>query len=107
MDVTPLKDWLAVIGFLISIGTAIYAMLTARASRALAEVARIDLELSTIKTRVLKVETSIEHMPSREDLQRLEGVIQSTDRVVVRLEERMVTLVASVERIQSFLDKRG
>jgi hypothetical protein len=60
MDVTPLKDWLAVIGALISIGAAIYAMLTARASRALAEVARIDLELSTIKTRVLKVETSIE-----------------------------------------------
>jgi len=107
MDISPLKDWLAVIGSMVAVGTAIYAILTARASKALSEVARIDHELSAINARVLKVETSIEHMPSREDLQRLEGIIQSTDRVVVRLEERMVTLVASVERIQSFLDKRG
>lgn len=60
-------------------------------------------EIGELKDRLIKVETNVEHMPTSEELAKLEGTVKQIDERTEGLSEGMSTVRNQLNRIENFL----
>lgn len=60
-------------------------------------------ELATLASRLTVVETDMEHMPTKEELARLEGTVKQIDERTEGLAEGLSTVRTQLNRIENYL----
>lgn len=55
--------------------------------------------------RIIEIETHMEHMPSRDELRKLEGALQGIEQRTLGISDGMATMRVTLARIEDFLLK--
>ncbi|MBB4122929.1 DUF2730 family protein [Martelella radicis] len=107
IEVGTMLPLLTALSLLISIGSFVHSVLTARAKGNSAKLETLESELAKLDRRTLRVESEIKQLPGKDELNQLalslkglEGTVQSTGQAVGRIS-------MTVDRIDNYLRKRG
>lgn len=111
IDLSLMKDWLAVISTGMAILAAIYAFLTKRAAQNSTALEALTLKVNELAVatdrRLGKIEADMKHMPDAEALVELKLVIADMKGIFGRFEEKMTSMSRTVVRVEEFLLKNG
>ena len=102
-----IQGWLALIALLISVGSAIYAFVTARSKANSERLDAIDKRLGTHADRLQKLESEVSHLPNKDQVNGLQVTIAEVKGLVGVLNERVDGVGAIVTRIDKFLLEMG
>lgn len=101
------RFWLDLVQWLVTLALAVSVWLRKPgedAGRAVAELRDdIDRRLQSHTARLTEIEAHMEHMPTDEELAKLEGAIQTLDERTRGMAERMGVMAASLQRIETYL----
>lgn len=107
MDLAQFLAWIVGANTVVNFATTAYTLLSSRASKALEAIKALDSKISTlseerqkasdavnerfqkVESRLLKIETDMEHMPDREQAQALALAIEKLSGRVGTLDERL------------------
>lgn len=99
-------QWIGPIGTLISIATAIWVWVTSPAKAAAAAAAAVNTRVDHIESRLLKVETELEHLPDTETFHQLALAVSDMRGDIKALTERLTSVAAVSARLEQWLDEK-
>lgn len=101
------KFWLDLVQWLVTLALAVSVWLRKPgedAGRAVAELREdVDARMQGHTARLTEIEAHMEHMPTDEELAKLEGSIQTLDERTKGMADRMAVMAASLQRIETYL----
>ncbi|WP_163266483.1 DUF2730 family protein [Chelativorans alearense] len=101
MEVATMLPWLIAVNTLISIGTAVYAVLTSRSDANAKGLAEVDGTLKEQDRRIQALENEVAHLPDREQWHRLELAMEKLSGRMGTLDERLSGRIETLnERLQ-------
>lgn len=132
MDLTQMMVWIVAANTIITFGTSIYNLMSARATKALKAIEGLEAKISKIaddrqlfgeainarfqlaESRMLRLEADMEHMPDRDQahqaqqqVHRLELAIEKLTGKMETLDERLKPVAATTARLQNYLMEQG
>lgn len=99
-------QWVGPIGTLISIGTAIWVWVTSPAKAAAAAASAVNTRVDTLESRLIKVETELEHLPDTETFHQLALAVSDMRGDIKALTERLTAVAAVSVRLEQWLDEK-
>ena len=114
LDLGPLIVWAAAISTLLSLGTAVWTMMSSPARRNDARLVDLALKLDTIaqaqatraeiaERRLQRLEDQMAERPNREMMHRLELSLERMEGHIGMLDERLKPVAAIAERMQEVM----
>ena len=107
MTPDEIKTWMLVILGLWSAGLSIVVWLRKPGEDASSAVKdlrdEITAELGQVNSRLTKIETEIEHMPTSEELAELEGTVKQINERTAAQSEALKAVASAVARIENYL----
>ncbi|WP_052699843.1 DUF2730 family protein [Martelella endophytica] len=107
IEVGAFLPLLTALSLLISIGSFIHSVLTARAKGNSAKLETLEKNVDGIDRRMLKVEAEIKQLPGKDELNRLELSLTKLDGAVSATGQIVSRVSMTVDRIDNYLRKRG
>lgn len=118
MDIGPAIVWAAGLSSLLSLGTAIWTVLSAPARKTEARLNELEARLDTTERNAAerfaavdrglqRVSDQLQAVPSTETMHRLELSLARMDGHIGRIDERLRPVTAIAERMQDLLIERG
>ncbi|MFD1792091.1 DUF2730 family protein [Ochrobactrum teleogrylli] len=107
MDHQFLKDWSGVIATLISIGTVIYAWLTAGSRQNSDELKLVSQRLGVVEDGLTEIKAEMKHMPDEKALTDLKLEISEIRGSFGRMEENISSMSRTVHRVEDYLINKG
>lgn len=103
MDV--LKEWFSLAAILISLGATAYSWMTARSKVNAEHLKRVDGNLKDHDRRIQKVESEIEHLPSKDSHHNLEIALAEMNGELKAMATNVDSLARTTRRMEEFLMK--
>jgi phage shock protein A len=107
MDMQTLKDWGYVITALMTIGTFLYAWLTAGSKTNTTQLREVITSIDAMETRLTQIEAEMKHLPDEKALTELKLAISDMKGGLGRMEESMAGLARTTHRVEEYLLKKG
>ena len=100
-----IRAWLGLIALLISVGSAVYAFVTARSKTNSERLDAIDKRLGGHADRIQNLESEVKHLPNKDEVNNLQLSLTRMEGAVAVLTERIEGIGGTVTRIDSYLRK--
>lgn len=130
MDLGLIMPWVVALNAIMTLGTAVYTVITSGAKTARAEIASLKEAIEAdrekaredrqkqgdaivgrfglVEQRLLKIESDLTHLPDRGQTHRLELAVERLTGRMETLDERLKPVAAISDRLQEFLlDQAG
>lgn len=85
------------------LGTIIYVHLTSKQKANAASIEQTNQNHNTLTTRVVRVEKTLEHMPSHDDIKALDRRISELAQLVTRMDGVMGQMNRTIIRVDDYL----
>lgn len=105
MNIADLKDWFGLIAVIISLGTVVYAFLTARSSVNSKRINSLDERVSGHGSRLQDLESEVKHLPNKDMVMDIKLAMEELNGKVGRLEVSLGGFSGTVRRIDDYLMK--
>lgn len=117
-DFASIRDWLSLASVAISVGTAIWIMLTSGSKKTASELtefkkeAEIDRKLfldalQQLTNRTQSLESDMKHLPDAKAMMEMRLALSDLKGQVGRMEESQIGVSRTVHRVEDFLMKGG
>jgi uncharacterized protein HemX len=117
IDIGALKDWLGLFAVIISVGTAIWTLISSGAKRTATELEafkKTDAEekkvmmtaITRLADRTLALEKDFEHMPDREMVHKLQNDLTELKGQVTTMVKSSEATERAIRRVEDFLMDR-
>lgn len=111
IDLSIMKDWLAVISTGMAVLAAIYAFLTKRAAQNTTALEKLTENVNNLASatdkRLGKIEADMKHMPDAKALVDLKLELSDMKGSFGRFEEKVTSMSRTVSRVEDFLMKKA
>lgn len=98
-----LKSWLPVGASLLALGTAAWNMISSPARAVDARLSKVADQVADHATRLGHVEETLEHLPDRDSLHRMQVSLTELNGRIEVLTERLKPVAAISDRLQDYL----
>ena len=98
-----LQQWLGLIALFVSIGTTAFAWVTARSKVNSEHLKRVDDSLKVHDRRIQKLESEMEHLPSKDSQHQLELAMKEIQGDVKLMATNMESVQRTTRRMEEFL----
>lgn len=105
MDLAPMKDGLSAVAILISLGGIVYAWVTSRSRVNAEHLKLVDEKIGEHRSRLEHIETTLKHMPPKDDVTDLKLSLAELRGSVGRLDENLTGVNRAVRRMEDYLIK--
>ncbi|MBB4066261.1 DUF2730 family protein [Gellertiella hungarica] len=107
MDPQFFKDWGGIIATFISIGSVIYAWLTAGSRANTEALGKLTGRIDEMEAGLLEMKAEIKHLPDEKALTQLKLELAEMRGVFGRMEENISSMSRTVHRVEEYLLKKG
>lgn len=102
-----LKDWAGPASALIGIGSAVYAVLTARSKQNSAELAVVDSKLDDHGRRIQALESELEHLPGKDMVHQMQLTMKDIQIEMAGMKASAEATARTARRVEEFLLEQG
>lgn len=107
IDIAAIKDWLGLIALLISVGTSIVLFVGSGAKRNSAKLEKQEEKLTEHDRRIQRLESTLEHLPSRETTHKLELALEQIAGQLAVMDARLKPIEPAIYRLQEALVEKS
>ncbi len=104
-DPETIKAWLGIVAVAISLGTLVYSWVISRSRVNTEHLKLVDEKLGEHGSRLQDIETTLKHMPAKDDVNDLKLAIAELRGSVGRLDENLTGVNRAVRRMEDYLVK--
>ncbi|WP_319519650.1 DUF2730 family protein [uncultured Martelella sp.] len=107
IEVETMLPVLSALALLISIGSFVHSVMTARAKGNSAKLETLEDQVAELDRRTLRVESEIKQLPGKDELNKLELSLTKMEGTVLATSQAVGRVSMTVDRIDNYLRKRG
>jgi len=107
IEIGTMLPVLTALSLLISIGSFVHSVLTARAKGNSAKLETLEGEVAKLDRRTLRVEGEIKQLPGKDELNKLELSLAKLEGTVTATGQAVGRVSTTVDRIDNYLRNRG
>jgi len=107
IEIGTMLPVLTALSLLISIGSFVHSVLTARAKGNSAKLETLEGEVAKLDRRTLRVEGEIKQLPGKDELNKLELSLAKLEGTVTATGQAVGRVSMTVDRIDNYLRNRG
>ncbi|QPC44614.1 DUF2730 family protein [Kaustia mangrovi] len=98
-----IQPWLSSLALVVSVAGTLYAWITARSRGNAEQIATLEKRVNKHDRQLDQVETTLQHLPSKDMTQRMELTLSEVRGEIAVLSERLQPVSSISERLQDFL----
>lgn len=107
MDPQFLKDWSGLVATFISIGSVIYAWLTAGSRANTNALKDLSKRIDAVEEGLVEIKAEIKHLPDEKALTQLKLELADMRGGLGRMEENITSMSRTVHRVEEYLLRKG